>query len=390
MKNFLEKFGVELDESKAGLFEKAVELEKQRGNEIFEFEKLDIYTYMKEDLAKIRDFLAKNKDNAIYSYLLYLALEENDKEVIGALSHPKADMTDEQNDTLPIFGLLYCVPKMIGELKKKGLTDEIIHDTCNMFENQMQDFIDLNGHYGISDYVAWMKRFLDCKIIRIGRFNFEYGKAFSNRYVFYNGERLEVFSENITYHSSGKMLGSVGCLDENGSFTPDVKETDDEFIGCPLHNGFCEKTPVALKKSEWKKIISPGDPVIHLHIPSGGRLDPVEGEKDILRAYSIFKKSYGQVNGLMAESWIMSEELVELIGKPSGLTWFARLFRTFPFKCRGNDVFEYLYLLPPSTPLETLPEKSSLQKKVKDYLIKGNHIYETMGVFIVEKERLVK
>ncbi|MBR5314216.1 MAG: DUF5596 domain-containing protein [Clostridia bacterium] len=383
MKKFLEKFdiGSECDNF-AKYFELAKHDFEEKKNEIFDFEKYGVFTYMKGDISAIRDSLADDSDNAIYCYFLYRAIEADDMAAIKSLAKPKAALLDEKYDTLPLFALLYCVPKMIETHKNMGIDADITEATCNMFENQVQDFVDLNHRYGISHYVTWMLHFLKCEILRIGRFNFEkciYRSPFD---IFENNGVLKAMPKGVTFHKSGQVLGSIGCEDSDGSFVADIEENDECYIGYNIENGVCENRKITLRKDEWKKVLTQGDTVVSVHIPSGGKMTDEVCERDIARCRKVFDASMGGYKAFYCHSWLLDPQIKTLMGKETNLTKFADRFEKFPTKSNGGDVFEYVYLLPSTTLPEKLPENTSFGIAVKKHLVSGGHVYGSKGVFL--------
>ena len=383
MKKILDKFEVAYD---AAALERYFALAKERfareRDEIMNFEKYGIFTYMSADIANIRDKLLEDMDNVLYCYFLYEAILANDLPAIKALAKPKAALNDEKYDLLPLFALLYCVPRMVAEHKKMGIPADVTKDTCNMFENQVQDFVDLNHRYGISHYVTWMLNFINCKILRIGRFNFEkciYQAPFD---VFENNGVLKVLPKGAVFHRTGQILGSIDCKDEEGSFSTDIEETESAYIGYDIENGVCKNSKITLDKAEWKKVLTQGDQVISVHIPSGGKMTDEICEKDISRSREIFNVSMGGYKAFYCNSWLLDVQIKGLMGKETNLTRFADRFEKFPTKSNGGDVFEYVYLLPSTTLPQDLPENTSFGLAVKRHLMSGKHIFGARGVFL--------
>lgn len=381
MEKFLEKFDIETKvDSFAKYYEGAKKLYDEKKDDILDFERYNIFTYMKEDIARIRDEVAKDSDNVIYAYFLYLAMEARDAAAIRALSCPNKKLEDEKYDFLPMFSLLYCVPALVKELRSKGVPEDIIDATLNMYENQTQDFVDLYHRYGISIYVGWMMKFVRCEIIRVGRFNFEicnYSKDFD---VFENNGKLAVLPKGVTFHRSGQILGSIDCEDEEGSFVGDIVETDTYYEGILIENGIAKNEKRRLEKSEWKKVLTKGDRVINYHIPTGGKLDHDECEIDIQRGKKIINECFGGIKGFFCLTWIIDPQIKEIMGRETNLTKFADRFEKFPLKSQGHDIFEYVFVCSPDTPLEELPEKSGFAKAIKQHLLNGGRIWGAQGV----------
>lgn len=380
MENFLKKYNLEkTTDSLSEYFEKAKALYAEKGDDIMDFERYSIFTYMKDDVARIRDEVKKDGDNVLYAYFLYLAMEARDTVAIKALSRPCKEQKKEEYDFLPMFSLLYCVPALVAELESRGVPSDVIDATLNMYENQTQDFVDLYGHYGISVYVGWMMKFVNCEIIRVGRFNFEicnYTKDFD---VFENNGKLAVLPKGITFHRSGQILGSIACTDTEGSFTAEMTETDEYYEGCLIENGIAKNEKRRLPKAEWKRVLTKGDRVINYHIPTGGKLDHESCQKDIERGKEIINRCFGEVKGFFCLTWIIDPQIKEIMGRETNLTKFSDRFEKFPLKSQGHDIFEYVFVCSPDTPLEQLPEKSAFAKAIKAHLLAGGHIWGAQG-----------
>ncbi len=382
MENFFKKFGLAYSKEALPYFEKAkIELSK-RGNDIMNFERYGIFTDTLSDIARIRDSLASDKDNVLYAYMLALALHEGNRKIINLLSSPKKDEHSELYDTLPLFSLLDLVDKMVAEHKKRGIPESVTADTLGMFENQMGDFYDLNHRYGISDYVTWMLGFLECRLIRIGRFNFEITTYHLDYEIFECDGKIEALAKGVTFHSSGLPLGSRGCTEDNGAFTAEIRETDDCYEGLRIVDGFCTKERIKLKKSEWKKCLTKGDTVISVHIPSGGPLTKEDCDRDIAEARRLFPAAISDFKAFYMHSWLLDPRIKDFTKKETNLTRFAKRFKILPTKSQGEDVFTYVFSLPSDTPPETLPEHTSFAKAAKEHLVAGGHVYEFSGVFL--------
>ncbi len=381
MENFLKKYDIEARLEKfAEYYDRAKLQYEQNKNDIMNFEKYSIFTYMKDDVARIRDEVVKDSDNIIYCYFLYEAMKAKDMPAINALCSPNKKLEDEKYDFLPMFSLLHCVPKMVEDLREKGVPEDVIDATLNMFENQTQDYVDLFHRYGISCYVTWMLKFIRCEIIRVGRFNFEICKYNKDFDVFENNGKLAVLPNGVTFHRSGQVLGSIDCEDTDGSFFADIIETDTYYEGYLIENGLAKNVKRRLEKSEWKKVLTKGDRIINYHIPTGGKLDSESCENDTERGRDIVNQCFGGFKAFFCLTWLIDPQIKSIIGKETNLTKFADRFEKFPLKSNGHDVFEYVFVCSPDTPLEELPEKSSFASAIKKHLLSGGHIYGAMGV----------
>ena len=383
MQKFCEHFEIEYSEELSSFYEKALEDHKKYGGKIFEFEHLGIFSNLLEDIKSIRDELEKDEKNAQYCYFLYRVMKKCKSSVLRSVCWPKKSQKSIYFDTLPLFSLLWEVPKMLEWHKEKGVPRDVSESTLGMFENQMGDFVDLFGHLGIAKYVDWMRDFVNCKILRIGRFNFEIEEAWDIA-AFRRGSEVCVMLRETAIHKSGRVFGSVDCEDTEGSFEADILETREYFEGYPVENGLCQSEKVRLYKNEWTKFLDNGDPVISVHIPSGEPLDFDKNTADFCRALKIFTDIYGKIPAFYCSSWMLDVDIEKIMGKKTNLTRFGDRFIRFPSKSKGKSVFKYLFNTLKTDDLDALPENTSMQRAVKAYLKSGGHIYGAQGIIPID------
>lgn len=364
------------------VIERAENAYLSRGKDILQFEKHNVFDYMEEDIKRIRDRAAKDADLVRYCYFLSEVLRTEDSVMLSRLSSPCKEKKDALYDLLPIFALLDHIPAMTQNLRERGVPEDVIQDTCKMFQNQVQDFIDLHGHPGISGYVTWLQLFLQCKIIRVGRLNLEmttYGDSFE---IITNGEKVAAIPNSVSFHKSGRVLGSVGCEEAEDSFVGIFSEKEDAFCGLVTENGLCTSQTMQYNKRTWRRVITKGTPVISVHIPSGGSLSPEICERDLARGKAIIQKCFGNYRHFYCASWLLDPMLGELLNHRGNLCRFAERFLRFPFKSDGTSVFGYVFHQPADTAPALLPEETSLAKAIKAHLCRGGHIYGACGVIV--------
>ena len=229
-------------------------------------------------------------------------------------------------------------------------------------------------------------------MLRIERFNFEVRPRFNcNVRVFINvNKQIKTLMDNVRLHRSGHVLGSAGCIDEEDSFEAQIIETETYYKGYPVAvNGLAETKEVILYKEEWKVALSDEDAVISVHIPVGGKLDEDSFEKSYSNAKKIIIDSFPEYhfNAFICISWLMATELKEMLKSDSNILKFQEKYMRFPRRASGKDVFFFVFLKPyeilENMDLKSLPEKTSLESKIKKYYIKGNYIREIGGFILI-------
>jgi len=383
MENFLNKFGINTRcENMPLYFERAKALFAEKGADILDFERYAIYTYMEPDIARIRDIIAEDGDSILYAYFLYAAIEAGDNDAIVALSCPNHHLSDEKYDLLPLFSMLYCIPDQVRTLRRKGVPEDVIAATLNMYEAQVQDFVNIHDHYGICEYVDWMMRFVRCDIIRVGRFNLEICPYEDDFDIFENNGKLAVLPKGVTFHRSGQVLGNAGCEDTEGSFTAELVETDAYYEGCLIEDCIAKNERIRLDKRHWKRYITTGDTVICVHIPDGEPLTPETCRRDLARGRKIIHECFCETKAFFTYTWLLSPQLRDIIGRERNLTTFGKMFYRFPAASDGSAPFDYVFHCPKDTPLEQVPVKNRFARAVRDFMIDGGFIWEVQGIIL--------
>lgn len=136
----------------------------------------------------------------------------------------------------------------------------------------------------------------------------------------------------------------------------------------------------ALPEAEFQR----GDMVLHVHIPSDARLTE-EDLADSYRTMNLFFTEHakaicplGKPKAVLCDSWLLSPELFRLLGPTSGIRRFASEYEVFKTDFGEEDCF--LWLFHGVKDLQRLPEDTSLQRAVKEYMLKGGKIGSGIGV----------
>jgi hypothetical protein len=120
------------------------------------------------------------------------------------------------------------------------------------------------------------------------------------------------------------------------------------------------------------------DPVLHVHIPSDAVLKDAELRESYEKARLFFTKYRNDLCPLglpkmeLCTSWLLSPAIPPMLSPDSGILRFISdyvLLRTYP-----EDEAFYHWLFQGKKAWDELPEKTSLQKKAKEYLRSGGLI----------------
>lgn len=121
---------------------------------------------------------------------------------------------------------------------------------------------------------------------------------------------------------------------------------------------------------------------ISLHIPSDAVFTPENVDASLAAARAFFAEHFPTYRDAdyVCHSWLMSPKLKELLPESSNIVSFQNRFRITHVDPDNREYIHWLFAAMPDTPLEALPEKSSLQRKTKELMRVGGHIGEAGGI----------
>ena len=129
---------------------------------------------------------------------------------------------------------------------------------------------------------------------------------------------------------------------------------------------------------------------IHLHIPSDTVLEEERLNDSVSCARLFLTEFYPEWGSasIRMESWLLSPALKELLHPGSRILWFQDAFDLLAWDPEPVDVLEWVFQVASgqqdTVVLSELPEKTSLQRKMKQYLLEGGKIGAGTGILVRE------
>ena len=271
-------------------------------------------------------------------------------------------------------------------LKARDLPREQIDYAMRLFEDMVRTYKDRNnGRAGAMSF-SWYQLAVDAKLFKTTRLQMELdGKFTTKATVFENSEgKTLALAMGLAVDKLGYPLGAAGHTDEEGSFVADIEETDDAYIGYAYGRyGRISLEKTVLGKSEWKKLIEPGDKVVGVHIPPGGGMTDELITLSFNETKEYLAKYYPDFDykAFVCGSWLMDDQLVDLLGADKNISRFCERFDKIGRKSSGRAVFSFVYLLHDvkNVDYSALPERTTLERKLKNHYLEGKVIYENYG-----------
>lgn len=292
-------------------------------------------------------------------------------------------------DFLHLFPAIPTMPASVAHLRQRGVPEDVIASTMGEYDFCVNMLLERTGKPAFDrGRLNWIVRVIRNQLIRIERFKYDLpGKFMQGVRVYRNAAgELAVLAEGLRLHRSGRILGSAGHTDEEGSFFAGITETEDTVTGHLSVDGIVCREPVTLSKQEWQLCLTGEDAFPRIHIPSDGGFDKKTIAHAYERAREIFDRCYPDYpyKGFFCSSWLMSTDLKEVLKPTSNILGFQEPFTRIPFQSFGRLVFSFVFGLDAAIPedIDALPEKSSLQRAVKERYKAGGFIHEGAGFFL--------
>ena len=384
VKDWCKRINIEYDERIVPYYLKGTDLYNEKKFFVVDKKRLNIYNakyniFRKwfDDVLLACDDLMQQEDLIIYIYtLIEIITAKDDVEIIKA-----PDLNCRATDFAPLFSFLYFLDDMISEMMNRGCTNKIISDTLNVFDSEMDDYYKTYGRSGMRIYIAWFMYFLEGKILRVGRLQYEIKRLDDKIRVFEKDGDVKILIDGEYMHKKGMVFGSALQTEKSEKYYADILESENSISGY-APNEFGECVPERITLTGYKEILKNGDYVLSVHIPSDGSLEYDLCEESYIEAQNLYAKYYSEYDfkAFTCSSWLMEKRLKEIIGKETNITKFAGEFVTYPLLSTGTDVYVFLYNLQTPQKAETLPENTSMRKMVKKYLMEGNAFYKKGGI----------
>lgn len=125
--------------------------------------------------------------------------------------------------------------------------------------------------------------------------------------------------------------------------------------------------------------------IVKIHIPKNTNLNIFSVKESIKKATIEMKKIYSiKVFKYICNSWLLSKQIYEIIGKNSNISKFYNLFDVTEGEECINDILNFVYGIDECEDYSLLPTNTTLQSKIKNELLNGKIFYLGLGVLKCE------
>ena len=312
----------------------------------------------------------KNEALVEYTRVAKKFLERATHHEGGKLQLPKLD---EATDLFhyPTLLLALAIRSGYNTYIKRGFPESEAKGFVSAFAARIS-VKDKNGNFSNGAY-NWLRHYTSALLFNAGLFGVT-PRPIDAPILILKNEKCEykIIVTDGKYHKSGKVFGSAGCLDEEGSYLADFTETDISYTAREVIDSKVSNELTTLNKSEWKIVAKQWDWMVGLHIPRGADLSEESMTKGFHDAMDKTMKHYRDLDPKVVHcsTWLLSPTLAELCEHKGGITRFQNRFIKYPIKSGGKELFGFAF---PSgiERYEDLPEETSLQRKLKALYVSG-------------------
>lgn len=139
----------------------------------------------------------------------------------------------------------------------------------------------------------------------------------------------------------------------------------------------------------YRDLVKNGDIVYSCHIPSAGPLTPESVIDSMKKAYEFFNIKDKLI--VYCHSWLIYPAHYKLFPNGSNLRYFYDLFEIIDEEHpTDNGNLWRIFYKPNDTPVDELPETTTLQRNFKKYLKDGNYIGVGVGMLVFDGEKFIK
>ncbi len=276
-----------------------------------------------------------------------------------------------------IFLFTAASGRLAKKYAEKNLPKSVLKATLRDIRIWCEHYYRENGVYGLSE-TGWLMMHFKMKLFRIGRLQYVYQKSTDDYFVFENKS-----GKFCAAARAGIPLNAFGEWDERFAVAETVfTESDSGYTVNIASKDSISIEPITLNKSEWSLAVSPCDNVLDMHIPEDGKLDFNECFNSMKQAQLFFKEYFNvDIKGFTVMSWLADEALRKILPETSNIAGFQRLYDVrMMSKSGAGQTVQRVFGDKWQKNIANAPENTSLQRNVKNSMLKGVKFSEYYGI----------
>ena len=296
-------------------------------------------------------------------------------------------LNDPQTNALPsgwkALAVIASYPEAIKKYQQRGVPWEIIRATLADFQRDARgDY--LTGTSWNFDRLSWMNNHVNARIFELGRLQYAPG-TFSYPYRIYRDAESNA---PVAFALPNLHCTTDGWIEDDATgFITQLQAQPDGIYGnaaSPLNGSIVASTQRISPQSPL--LIDRATSVLHVHIPSGQKLDLQECIASLKTAIDFFARYFpeSQIKGLCISTWLLDPELKKVLSDDSNIVQFAHLFHPLA-RQNANDTQLLERVFGKDATWDNCIAQTSLQKAVLQHHRNGGVFRIGAGYILPEK-----
>lgn len=346
----------------------------------------EFYDVVKESARKI------NADPELNAYVRAAIQYNRQTDVSGLVKLPGPAICGKPE--LDLMLLHIVIPMIEDSFEKRdriGFTWDEQKDARDIYKNAIRDVQRQTGHPGVRQgNLTRFGLYSRAQIYSHAGFLFEIKKLLARALWIRNRKTGQVIPlVKGRFHRDGVMLvGSKDFDDQTDSFVADFSEDEEKIWGNPCIDNVTSRESVVYSKNEWECVGRPNEYCLSIHIPNGTDISHDATMQACRESIKLFHERFPEYNGtdlVFCATWLLNPKLKRILDEQSRIVQFLDCFVTYPIQDpNATAVFAFVFGSKPAD-LTTLPEDTSLRRKLKKLFLDGDHIHAYGGVICVKE-----
>lgn len=185
-------------------------------------------------------------------------------------------------------------------------------------------------------------------------------------------------------------LSETIYYDTMGCFSRFVREHQESYGCYGFDRGFWTVRQVSCKlfrigQLEYELTTLDGSPAVSIHIPTDVQLEMPLLRESYREARTVIGAAFPEYRDVpyFCSSWLLSPTLEQLLPEKSNILAFQRAFRRVSLDPNSTGYVQWVFKNPKLS-VEEFPEDTSLQRKLKAFLLSGGTFVSAKGILIDE------
>lgn len=309
-------------------------------------------------------------------------------------AHPSLWLIDQEPDidgidrgTFSVFSLLMIAAYQLRIYIDNNIDEKHIYFNFNHLKNYINNYYNETNLVGTSNY-TWNIYLASLGLIHLHTLHFMH-HVFTDRFMVFKHkdilEKIIIAQAGIDVRKDGQY-NKVNNIDDYW-FTTTYEDTPDTIKGYLVNPyGAITNTVVTIRKTEYTLFMKPGDYTIDYHIPTGPGYNIKDVQQSFTEAISFFKKVYPQHNykAFWCVSWLSSPQIPLFLSKSTGNIYqINEQSYSLPGINGQESILDFVFH-DKEIDLSTIKPKTSLEKDIIDYNLKGSKINCGVYLYFIE------